>query len=380
MSELEAAPKNLWLRRLLATIAGIAIAVVFLELVFQIYNPFAFRSVGDVLVLPANYKSIYENSVINGCDSLIYHSKNELGFRGPDMPNETDDMIRIVALGGSTTVGEYLNDDKDWPSRLSDQLNESIRDVWVNNAGFEGQTTFGSALLLADHVIPLEPDYVLFMLGYDDMSLDTITRKDTLYSKDAIKTDDWKGFLKSYSEIVGSFVQLRKNANAQRQEPKHASVDLGEMGTVRGINRKKVRELKEHHEIYAKHFARRLQELVNMAVENDVVPILITQPSLVGEGKDNVTGYDLEKVHYCHESGGKVFWQALEIYNDATRQVSRDNELLLIDLAQDMPKSTDLFYDCVHFTNRGAEIASYLIFEKMRWLIKSEMENPSSER
>ncbi len=66
---------------------------------------------------------------------------------------------------------------------------------------------------------------------------------------------------------------------------------------------------------------------------------------------------------------GKVKWEELELYNDVTRQVARDQEVFLIDLAKALPKSTEYFYDYVHYTNAGSEKVAELVNRQLTpWL------------
>ena len=46
--------------------------------------------------------------------------------------------------------------------------------------------------------------------------------------------------------------------------------------------------------------------------------------------------------------------EALEFYNDGTRQVADENSVPTYDLATLLPKSLDYFYDDVHFNTKGA--------------------------
>ena len=60
----------------------------------------------------------------------------------------------------------------------------------------------------------------------------------------------------------------------------------------------------------------------------------------------------------------------LEIYNDVTRAVGREQRALVIDLARALPKDSAYFYDWTHFTNEGAErVAEILNQALVPWLI-----------
>ena len=62
---------------------------------------------------------------------------------------------------------------------------------------------------------------------------------------------------------------------------------------------------------------------------------------------------------------GKLAWDVLELYNDAVRAVGRERDVLVIDAASRLPKSSQLFYDFVHFTNEGARELARIVSEDL---------------
>ena len=58
---------------------------------------------------------------------------------------------------------------------------------------------------------------------------------------------------------------------------------------------------------------------------------------------------------------GHTLWQVQQLYNDVTRKVGLEEKVLVIDLAIEMPKDSDLFYDSLHFTNKGSEVVAKVI-------------------
>ena len=47
--------------------------------------------------------------------------------------------------------------------------------------------------------------------------------------------------------------------------------------------------------------------------------------------------------------------------NDATRELGREQEVPVVELARSLPKSSRLFYDFVHFTGEGAQAVATLM-------------------
>ena len=61
----------------------------------------------------------------------------------------------------------------------------------------------------------------------------------------------------------------------------------------------------------------------------------------------------------------------LEKYNDGTRQIAKQKQIPLIDLAHLLPKSSEYFYDLVHFTNEGAEKTGQILYDSLRVMLRN---------
>ena len=141
----------------------------------------------------------------------------------------------------------------------------------------------------------------------------------------------------------------------------HHPVDLTKTNT-KEVTENQIEEAKEEHrKKQLKSYAIRLIKLIELSRENNIEPVLITQPYLLGTGVDDRTGVDLATVDAYSSGNGKMAWEILELYNDVVRQVGQDHQVLVIDLARELPKSSRNFYDFFHYTNEGsAEIANII--------------------
>ena len=113
--------------------------------------------------------------------------------------------------------------------------------------------------------------------------------------------------------------------------------------------------MEEHRKKYLKSYSERLIKLIKISREHDIEPIFITQPYLLGEGVDDVSGVNLANVA-VRSYNGKVAWQILELYNDVLRQAGTEHQVLVIDLARELPKSSRYYYDFYHYTNEGSTL------------------------
>src|SRR5678815_4618545 len=106
-------------KTLLYTVYLFISVVILLEIALRIYNPFHFRVKGDHIILESGKKYIVDNSNIPVLDKTIVHTKNRLGFRGPEKPPDFYNRLSIVTIGGSATECAYLNDGKTWTDVLN---------------------------------------------------------------------------------------------------------------------------------------------------------------------------------------------------------------------------------------------------------------------
>src|SRR5436305_12507560 len=83
------------------------------ELILRARNPFGFRMRGNTLVLPANKVYDIKADARSRSDQLaahVIHTKNSLGFRGPEPPPDCAGWLPIVAAGASTTECFHRSD------------------------------------------------------------------------------------------------------------------------------------------------------------------------------------------------------------------------------------------------------------------------------
>ena len=60
-----------------------------------------------------------------------------------------------------------------------------------------------------------------------------------------------------------------------------------------------------------------------------------------------------------------MWWETLEAFNDVTRKVGHENNVLVIDLARQMPKSSRYFWDYMHYTNEGAQVVTDIVYRSL---------------
>ena len=366
------------LKNALAVLFGLFVALILLESLLRLFNPLEIRVRGDRLTLPAETVYEFRDVRISGIDAHIIHSKNSLGFRGPE-PLRTDDesTIKIMAIGGSTTEGFYLSDGKDWPMVMKRTLKKRGYPVWVNNAGLDGHSTYGHQILLEDHIIPHQPDIVVIMAGLNDIGRNPGEER---LLRDGLSFDSWNAFIRSaatYSEAAATAIHLHRVFLAADSGVRHQPLDIRALPQYDEIDYQRIEhDLRWYAEHYTTGYKNRLLQLIDTAVEAEITPVLVTQAVLAMNGTDKKTGVDLSRIAYRGGSGYRL-WRIVELYNDATRDVAHQKDIQLIDLSALLPGAhqhkkqstgqptevsrSELFYDMLHFTNKGARLTGELI-------------------
>jgi lysophospholipase L1-like esterase len=349
--------------------------VIALEIILQIYNPIPFRIKGDKISLPINQSYSFVNQY--PCfDSLIIHKKNSLGFRGEEMPKEAG-YTKIITVGGSTTECFFISDDKAWPQVMQTELRKDRPKTWVNNAGLNGHSSFGHLLLLKDVVLKQKPDYVYFLVGVNDMDRQDLNQFDNRMVLGKSVQMEQNGWMKNafltltnHSEVANLVYNLSKAMKARNQAIfVDKIVALNPKDTL-GISTEKQNEILANQQSLLPAYRDRLMKLIQACRAQGVKPVMITQPLLMGKGIDPVTGTDLAKVKVSDGVNGALYWAKLELYNDVMRQLCQDEKVEWIDLAALMPKTSEYFYDPMHFTNAGSIRVGQILAESSRRFLK----------
>src|ERR1044072_8221213 len=268
--------------KLALLLASTAMALLAAEAALRLIPPLGFRQRGSTLVQPKNVVYDIRADARSRSDQLearVVHTKNSLGFRGPEPPAAFARRMTIVAVGGSTTECFYLGDGKTWPERLAVRLRDEVPGIWIDNARLDGHSSFGHLLLTRQALVPLRPKVTLYLLGLNDMFTDAPRDLDRV----AI---DPTAALADRSELVATLLNL------DRWRKPRASEDLGSIPKPVAL-RDRARyvmpaaaaaRLWQGQEPRLAGVRRRLEELVALNRGHPLQPALGTQATLGGAG------------------------------------------------------------------------------------------------
>lgn len=349
-------------KNFLALFLSAIFCIVVLEAILRFYNPFPMRIRGDKIELPVFSRYIYRNNQTDKLDTIIRYSRNSIGFRGEEPPDDLKDKFSIITVGGSTTECLYLSDDKTWPYLLGRKLNEKFKNIWLNNAGMDGHSTYGNIILLRDYLVPLQPKMVIFLVGVND-----IGRNDYQFLE---RRDSIENVLARRFEIAALILNINRMLKAKDKNLGHRIVDLKKEKTLTISDAQMEKMLEMHRQRAIPHYEKKLKMIADICKTNGIVPVFITQPTLLGDTVDKASGVYLGNIRNGRQNG-KLYWNVMELYNETTIKVARENHVIVIDLANILPKDSSYFYDFIHFTNKGAEEVAGILFEELKGKIEA---------
>ncbi len=369
---------------------GFLFAFIILEAFLRIHDPFGFRIKNDRIVLPANKTYRFKNSKLKKFDADILVKKNSIGFRGEEPPKgkSFEDFLTIIAVGGSTTECALTSEGKTWVDLLDKNLKTSFRQVWINNAGLNGHSTFGHIILMEDYIVKLKPKILLFLTGANDIGLtpnadktehyvlsgETVLRR---HAKRKIDFKDPKGMFKAllaHSEAFNLIRNLHRHFSAQMMR-RHLRpfVELGYLKHEKPLSEWDKLEspndkwdvIVTSHAQRREEFKIRLKTIARLSKDNGIEPIFITQPALLGDWNDEATGVYLGNIKASEGMDGKTWRNLLELYSDVIRQVGKEENVLVVDLARKMKKNSLFFADGLHFSNAGQKDVADILYHEL---------------
>ncbi|MEO5377097.1 MAG: SGNH/GDSL hydrolase family protein [Magnetococcus sp. DMHC-6] len=369
-------------KNMVALLIGLIVSFLIAEVVVRYFYADKIRIRGEKLSLARNLRMVIDNHTIPGLDPVVLHSKNSLGFRGPPLPEHPDAYYKIITVGGSTTESTYISDGKTWPDLLTKKIETNFKNIWLNNAGLEGHSTFGHKILLEDSFFrEIHPQMILFLIGINDMRRSDLVIGDqrTLKQHDTpwielplemqVRTILFQ--IVDHSELSNFLLNLYRYLKAKRQGIIHHTIDVKQLPLQELPTQHYKEVLASNAELVTK-YQERVLHLIHLSREMKSVPVFITQPSLLGCETDTDTGVNLAQVRVGQDNGC-LRWQELELYNDALRKLSRQQSVYLIDLAKEFPHRSSYFYDFYHFNNAGSEAVANIISQRLHAILEKEI-------
>lgn len=286
-----------------------------------------------------------------------YAPHNAIGLRKPlcCTGNKPSNLIRVVALGGSTTYGMYFSYEQSvWPALLEERLrNQRGPHVEVVNAGVPNYTTFEMIGMMAMRVPEFIPDIVLIHTGLNDAF--------------AVGFKDEGGPDNSYFRHSFNYRPLPEWV----RQPMKASYLLRLMG-VRLVSQEgrvpgdmtsviqypvpsEEQVVQNAKASTGKYFKRNLGTLIVLCKHIGAIPVLVNMP-----------------LNPQFEHGQNVYYTAVAKAVQRNNQISKElatlNHLLHVDLYSEL-RDPRFFVDAAHMNKAGMEMKATTIASQITPLV-----------
>ena len=266
------------------------------------------------------------------------------GFIEPSFVHKDGD-INIAFLGGSTTEIAYVDEDKRFPYLVGRMLEKKLeKKINSINAGVSGNNTLHSIDILLNKIVPLNMDVVVLMHNINDLAI-------LVHEKTYWNTNPYKAPIKSFKEkpklTLRSALAYVKNLLIPNIYKAIAYGKPDEFAAFRGKDRE------YDSKRILDDFKANLTLFVYMCRAYGIKPVLMTQanryklmPDVLTVKKDPKLG--IAKVYDIPYDKFKTIYDQM---NEMVRTVAKKNNILLIDLAVEIPQEREFMYDVVHFNN-----------------------------
>lgn len=372
-------------------LAGLAISLVLGELSIRTYYSIINKN-QKYYVWPPNLRKISKPipGVMPGVNGIAHFNVNSDGIRGDEI--SSDQQYRILAIGSSDTECPFIDQEKSWPYVLQRKLNAlHLCKVWVGNVGKSARDT-REHFMHIKYLLPQYPgiDTVIILAGcndllrrliedknYDPYFLDNYEYwKQRLIKGAFSETPYFKGKYRfnggNYDDLaIGSLIRQVMDIYSKREIiPEKADNVFVNMSNMRNLWKGASEIVEDLPDLTSglEEYRRNINAIIDIAQSRSVRIIVMTHPSLwkkdmTEQEKNLLWLVGTESLNTKKYYSEKALMRGMQAYNDALLQVCRVRGIECIDLAKILPKNSTIFYDDVHFTDKGSLMTADVIFK-----------------
>ena len=393
--------------RITAALLSIGIAVVIALVVSEVLLRVAVPANTQYHVVRPGTQVVFHPraDIFNGISGPSHYVVNDAGIRG-DQPPADGNRYRILAVGGSTTQLLYLDGPETWTHLVQRDLGQTASGspVWVGNVGMSG-TNARDHVVHIKYLTPQHPnlDAILLLVGVNDLTValsqgdgyrlpepitDSVAERAQVRTAFAVAPGKLhQPTTETYISEGASWVkrlalyQLLKRARmvytSWEASRGLAQDDQGEILEVWRSHRRTATRFIDSLpplELPLREYRTNLETIVALAQARRIRLVMMTQPVLWradlspeeqrhlwlgGTGNFQV---DSGQAYYTP----RVLAEAMHRYNEVLLDVCATRNVECLDLESLIPRDTVMFYDDVHFTERGSQAVAAEITRFLR--------------
>jgi lysophospholipase L1-like esterase len=306
-------------------------------------------------------------------------STNNMGFRGDYLASpKPDQEFRIFLVGASTTQCILVDDAQAINKVLQDELTRNIprgMSVKVYDASKTGDRSYDHIAIIVHRIVHLQPDLIVILSGFSDLNA-------------SIKNADYLHYRANSYQVKLAFPTLVKMLATEFQLGRRAhylfSLLSGKTAnqifegipvrTNYGMMVKVRMSVPVSNMIPRTNLApyrNNLTTIAGVAKAHGVRLVFVTQPNSWNSSIDP----SIKNWHWMSYRAGTTYSEvamedALTAFNNVMIEVAAEQGIPLCDLAKSIPKSTEFFFDDVHFNVKGAhevgiQLASFIVIRDL---------------
>ncbi len=291
---------------------------------------------------------------------------NAWGMRGEDPPENWDEWLTIVTVGGSTTADYYIDDSLTWSWTIQDRLREVHPQTWVGNCGIPRHSTAEHALLVREVLSEVKPDIALFLVGINDVG-------QYLRGENALNVSLPETGLRQAVFKHCMLMQVLYKLKIVYVDKAPVLSEAVDPMFIEELLLSPERELPDDlHELIPRpdEYRNRIEAIIHECRELDITPVFMTQPLLY---EDNDYWRSRKGGSFWFggpdsEFSAASYWLILNTLNKDLIDICEEEDVAYLDLASLIPHSREIFYDSMHLSEYGAALvgekaADFLIEE-----------------
>lgn len=307
---------------------------------------------------------------IKRADNLINHEfpfKTDIDGYIYNGYNHDKADLNLLFLGGSTTECLYVKEENRFPYLTSRLLENKLGDLKINsfNSGVSGNNSMHSINILLNKGLKKRPDYIFLMHNNND--LDFLLKGKDYWS-------NWDTSRQGKSLIVDK--KIEKNINIKDLVRKLVNSTFPSIYNRATILKANLSKDKKNQSLDALEFKIKDPQLIRDQIESNLktfinitkswnsTPVLMTQASRFIKNPDGVVKeYIVPELISRKKMSYEEFIEIYSSINQLIRKVAKEEKVILVDLAELIPSTSEYMYDSLHFNDKGSSLAAKHISE-----------------
>jgi hypothetical protein len=265
------------------------------------------------------------------------------------------DTISVFCFGGSTT--EFSDSTGiDWPSRVQRILENSfgMRSVRVYNLGMEWYTSLHTLINYETNLRPRKPSVILYMGSVNDL----LQNADFSYFSRGRFREDYGHFYGPVARII------------DRRALWHYIRDV--VGGLWYARSRRVITTGTFPGLPA--YRRNISTLIEMARHDSTRVVLMTEPSLFKPvmSEEELAAVGMLRAEAINDSlvwSSETARNGMEQYNNSLKEIAGRNNMPVIDLEKEVPKSLLFFRDEVHYRDTAFPLIARVVAARLHEIL-----------